>query len=167
MILSRYLVPIVVFTLILLSSCSKEDIIEYNTCSDGECSAFLIFPTEKDINGYYHVDLEWDGEFYPRFDVLVDAATTNRDFWYNGSPVVQATFDTNTTWNLQYDVLPVVQRTRIYLSSYSSTRMQAKRIVGPIPPEMKGDTIQIMATVYWEAGQGTKGREIFAKFIVE
>ena len=167
MILSRLMLIVTVFTFTLLLSCTPEEVLEYPTCSDAECGAFLIFPTEKDENGYYHVDLDWNGEHYPRFNVLVDAATTSEDFWYNGSPVVQATFDTNTTWNFQNDVLPIVQRTRIYLSTYSSTRMQGKRIVGPIPPEMEGDTIDISATIWWEAGQYTKGREVFAKFIVE
>ncbi len=151
----------------MFTSCSKEEFTAAPTCYSGDCSASLVFSQKQDENGFYHVSLNWNGQYYPRFSILVDAATTNADYWYNGSPVVQATFDTDTTWEFQNDELPIVQSDRILLSKYSEARVSGKRILGPFPPEMKGDTIQIKATVWWEAGMETKGREIFAKFIVE
>lgn len=154
-------------SVIFLTSCEPEPLPVSETCMDGECQAYLELPGYQDNNGFYHIDLDWTGEHYPRFNILVDAPLTTKDFWYNGAPVVQAHFDTDTYWQFQNDNLPVVQPSRIYLSKYSESRASGKRIVGPFPPEMEGDTIEIYATVWWEAGINTKGRKVFAKFIVE
>lgn len=161
------LLMVVLLLTFMLTSCTKEEFNAIPTCSTGVCDASLIFSQEQDNNGFYHIDLNWDGQYYPRFSINVDASTTSRNYWYNDSPVVQASFETDTTWEFQNDVLPVVQSDRIMLSMYSELRVSGKRILGPFPPEMKGDTIQIKATIWWEAGMETKGREVFAKFIVE
>jgi len=152
--------------LALTCSCTVDEY-SYHTCMDNSCNAVLEVPGTLDSNGYYHIDLDWNGENYPRFNILVDASLTNRDFWYNNSPVIQASFETDTFWKLGNDILPIVQSDRVMLSKYSETRASGKRILGPFPPEMKGDTIEVAATVWWEAGIDTKGREILVKFIVE
>lgn len=158
---------IVLVFLLLLASCEPEPVPPSNTCVDGTCSASLSLPGYQDVNGYYHIDLDWTGEHYPRFNIIIDAALTSKDYWYNNTPVIQAHFDTDTTWEFQNDIIPVVQPSRVMLSKYSDSRASGVRIVGPFPPEMEGDTIEIKATVWWEAGIQTKGREITAKFIVE
>lgn len=158
---------IVLVLLILFASCSKDDSIP-QVCYDGTCDARLEIPGELDDNGYYHIDLEWNGQYYPRFSIDTYADATDSYWWYNDQPVVQANFYTDTTWKFQNDVLPIVQQNRIYLSSKDKSNiLYGKRIVGPFPPEMQGDTIQINAVIFWDAGINYKEKEISIKFIVE
>ena len=158
---------VVLFLLILFASCSKEDDIP-QVCYDGSCDARLEIPGNLDENGYYHIDLNWNGQYYPRFSIDTYADATDPYWWYNDQPVVQANFYTDTTWKFQNDVLPIVQQNRIYLSSKDkSNTLYGKRIVGPFPPEMQGDTIEIKAVIFWDAGINYKEKEISIKFIVE
>ena len=45
--------------------------------------------------------------------------------------------------------------------------LYGKRIVGPFPPEMEGDTINIKAVIFWDAGINYLEKEISIDFIVE
>jgi len=141
---------------LLLVSCSIEEELNPPTCYGGECNATFEVDGWLDTNGYYHVDLDYNSQYYPRFNIFINANPTDPWWWYNDVPVVQASFFTENTWEFQNDILPVVQPTRIYLSQETSTRMVGKRIVGPIPPEMQGDTIYIEPEVFWEAGSASK-----------
>ena len=149
-----------------LFSCSKEEV-EVPTCINGDCDAMLSLNGLLDSNGYYHVDLDWSGKFYPRFNISVDADLTDPWFWYNGSPAIQANFYTDTTWRFNNDILPVVQGARINLRKYSDTKAEGIRIVGPIPPQMEGDTIEIQSRIWWEAGVSTQYKDFSLKIIVE
>lgn len=159
-------ISILILLLALFASCSKDDIPQI--CYDGSCDARLEIPGTLDSNGIYHVDLEWNGEYYPRFSIDTYADATDPYWWYNESPVVQANFYTDTTVDVGYDVIPVVQSSRVYLSSKNkSNTLYGKRIVGPFPPEIKGDTIEVKAVIFWDAGINYKEKEISIKFIVE
>ena len=82
--------------LILLTSCEKDDL-PPDTCPDG-CQAQMLWNYEKDANGYYHVPLDWTGEYLPYFFVDVTASEVDPFWQYNGESVVEARFDSNTSW---------------------------------------------------------------------
>lgn len=85
--------PILTF---LALSCSKTAVTP--TCLDGDCDARILFTEEIDKNGYYHVKLDWQQEYYPYFSVDVEADITAPEYHYNGDPVVTAQFDSDTAW---------------------------------------------------------------------
>lgn len=159
-------IGLLVLMLAMFASCSKDDIPQ--VCYDGSCDASLELPGNLDSNGYYHIDLEWNGEYFPRFSIDIYADATDPYWWYNETPVAQANFYTDTTIDVGYDVIPVVQSSRVNLSSRDkSNTLYGKRIVGPFPPEMKGDTIDVKAVIFWDAGINYKEKEINIKFIIE
>lgn len=84
--------------ILLLSalSCSKTTV--STTCPTGDCNATIIFTEDIDENGYYHVPLDWNQEYYPYFIVDIEADPTSPEYYYNGDPVVTAQFDSDTAW---------------------------------------------------------------------
>lgn len=83
---------------ILLFSCTKEEEAFIPLCPDGECDAVMQLPYPQDSEGNYLVDLDWDGEYWPRFDIEVLAEETSPEYWYNGEPHIIAEFDTDSYW---------------------------------------------------------------------
>ncbi len=83
---------------ILLFSCTKEEEAFIPLCPDGECDAIMQLPYPQDSEGNYLVDLDWDGEYWPRFDIEVLAEETSPEYWYNGEPHIIAEFDTDSYW---------------------------------------------------------------------
>ena len=159
-------IGLLVLMLAMFASCSKDDIPQ--VCYDGSCDASLELPGNIDSNGYHHIDLDWNGEYFPRFSIDIYADATDPYWWYNETPVAQANFYTDTTIDVGYDIIPVVQSSRVNLSKKGeSNTLYGKRIVGPFPPEMKGDTIDVKAVIFWDAGINYKEKELFIKFIVE
>ena len=82
----------------LITSCSPEELV-VNTCPDG-CDAQMVWNYEKDENGIYHVPLDWTGEYLPYFFIDVTASSTDELYHYNEEPVVEARFDSNTSWRI-------------------------------------------------------------------
>ena len=195
-----------ILALSALSACSVEDPFESGPCEYGDCDAYITAPFVKDANGYYHATLDWSREYYPYFNLDVEATRTARQFWYNESPVVMAEFDTDSyfvlgeevaftislyqpwlglwTYNgtpIPYEnttiylnqfsgtIVPVVQNdTRIYFSDDERGNFNTRRVVGPFPPTMKGDTISIFMKVKWDVGDKYHMKENFLqKFIIE
>ena len=189
-------------TTILLASCEVEPLAP-ETCPGG-CDAQMIFPVEADANGYYHIDLNWDGEYLPWFYVDVEATEVDNEYKYNNNSVVEATFDSNTSWIIGSDLiiqqpiynpffgnytsswepiptefvdvelpqytgteLNIAQGTKLYFSKKNG-KLKTRRVLGPFPPAMKGDTITLYMKVYWEAGPLSFTKDDFSqKFIVE
>ena len=184
-----------------LASCTIDPIAP-ETCPGG-CDAQMIFPIQADSNGYYHMELDWDGEYLPWFAVDVKATPIVPEYQYNGTSVVEARFDSNTSWVLGDDLviqqaiytpfgnytsnwLPIptswvdvelpqyegeeiniAQNSSIYFSERNDS-LYSKRILGPFPPTMKGDTITVYMRVFWEAGNHSILKDDFSqKFIVE
>lgn len=86
----------VLFTL-LLAACSPSD--DFSTaCPFGDCEAGMVFPVPPDINGYYHVRLDWSRDYLPYFSVDAYADPTSPEYYYNDSPFVTARFDSNLIW---------------------------------------------------------------------
>ena len=61
---------LIVFLSIFLGSCEPEseyllEIDYYPITCPGGCDAKMVFKEEADENGYYHIYLDWDGEYYP------------------------------------------------------------------------------------------------------
>ena len=81
----------------LLFSCTKEDL-PLSPCLDGDCNATMVFPVEKDSNGFYHVELDWNRPYYPYFSVDVFASKLKDQYLYNGKANVEARFDSNSYW---------------------------------------------------------------------
>ena len=157
---------LVTIGLLSLCSCEKEEVLP-DVCPGG-CEAFLELPSEIDENGYYHIDLSWNGTYYPRFSINTFATPTGEFWHYNGVSVVQANFYTDTTWEYGYDVIPIVAQTRVYLSKNENIKeLYGKRIVGPFPPELIGDTISIYMKIKWDIGDILITDHYVEKFIVE
>jgi hypothetical protein len=157
---------IVLFLLLLLGSCTKDDIFP-PICIGGDCSAEFYIDYPQDENGYYHIDLNFDQEYLPKFDIKVGATVTHPYWWYNDSPVVVAVFETDSYWRYENDLLPAVQGSRVYFKQVTRSKATTKRIVGPFPPEMIGDTITIYPTIMWDAGNAYEKQTFSLKFIVK
>lgn len=82
----------------LTTSCTPDNL-AIETCPGG-CDARMIWNYEKDANGIYHVPLDWTGEYLPYFFVDVAADETDEVYHYNEDPVVEARFDSNTSWRI-------------------------------------------------------------------
>ena len=82
-----------------LLSCSK-DALPTPSCTTGDCNAKMIFPTDKDANGYYHVKLDWSREYLPYFILDVEASTISPEYRYNDISFVQANFHSDTSWRI-------------------------------------------------------------------
>jgi hypothetical protein len=199
---------LIVFLSIFLGSCEPEpeylfEIDYYPITCPGGCDAKMVFQEEADVNGYYHIDLDWDGEYYPWFYVDVEATPVDKKYMYNNESVVEARFDSDTSWVLgdslvirvplfnpfgnytqdwvplpttwidvnlpQYagTVLNIVQNDRIYFSKREDY-LTSRRILGPFPPQMKGDTITVYMRVFWDGGENSTLKDKYSqKFIVE
>lgn len=81
-------------------------------------------------------------------------------------------------------LVPIVQESRTYFQEYQEPNKTSgyisdykptdpnkyvwtKRIIGPIPKRMKGDTITIYAKAFWEAGENSLERKTSTKLILE
>ena len=101
MVMIKHLIPLL--TLLILS-CTKPDDDFSSPCLSGDCDARLILNYPQDDNGYYHIDLDFNGEYYPRFDIFVEADDMYPEYQYNGVTVIEARFDTDTFWTVNGDV---------------------------------------------------------------
>jgi hypothetical protein len=166
---------LLVFTLAIVS-CSKDEA-RPSLCPDGGCDGSLFIPFPKDSNGYYHVDLDFNGEYLPRFDIYIEGDDVDPFYYYNDIGVVQAAFESSSYWVMDNGVeVDLVQNTTFYLNNSPSnneyiptspSRKWGKRIVGPIHPQFIGDTITIRAEIYWDGGSKSMSQLFEEKFIVE
>ena len=88
----------VTFLIVLLTSCSPDEL-SPDTCPGG-CDGQMLWNYERDANGYYHVPLDWTGEYLPYFFVDVTASEVDPYWQYNEESVVEARFDSNTSWRI-------------------------------------------------------------------
>lgn len=166
---------LLLFTIFTLG-CAPEEI-NPSLCPDGDCDGKLFLPYPQDSNGIYRIDLDFDGEYLPRFDIFVEADDVDPYYYYNDMGVVQAAFESTAYWTLSNgENLEIVQSTTLYLNNsanntdYSptiSSRKWAKRVVGPIPPSFEGQIITIHAEIYWDGGSKFKSQLFEIKIIVE
>lgn len=167
---------LLVLITVFIVSCSEEDV-RPSLCPDGSCDGALFIPFPKDSNGYYHVDLNFDGEYLPRFDIFIEGDNVDPFYFYNDMGVVQAAFESDESWVMPNGVeVDIVQSTTFYLNNSSdnteytpssSERKWGKRIVGPVPNEFVGDTIVIRAEIYWDGGSNSASQLFEEKFIIE
>lgn len=83
-----------------LQACFMEDK-KPSLCPTGNCDAKLFLNAPLDENGYYHVDLDFSGENYPRFTIYVEADDVDPYYYYNDMGVVEAAFESDTYWYIQ------------------------------------------------------------------
>ena len=151
-----------------LASCEVEPIAP-ETCPGG-CDALIIFQEQADQNGYYHIDMNWDGEYLPWFYVDVEASPVDDVYKYNNESVVEARFDSNTSWILG-DNLVIQQPLYSPFGDYTSTWQ-------PIPiswvdvnlPQFEGEEINIAqnTSLYFKEKNGKLStRRILGPFIPE
>ena len=81
---------------LLALSCSKDEFA--TVCLGGECEATMEIPGTTDVNGYHHIDLSWDQEFYPYFILDINATPIDPSQYIGGNPVATGRFDSDTTW---------------------------------------------------------------------
>ena len=135
----RAAVPFTI-ALALLTACSVQDPLDDSPCEFGDCNAFIEAPFYKDANGYYHATLDWTREYYPYFNIDIEASRTAPQYWYNNSPVVQAEFDTDSYFVLSDSIAFTISLYQPWLGlwTYSGT---------PIPHEN--------TTIYLSQFEGT------------
>ena len=170
-----YMLPhiiVLILSLFLLSSCEKDEVLN-EICVNGDCSAYFTVPYQQDSSGYFHVKLDYSGEHDPYFIIEAYATAVVPEYRYNDTSVVEAEFKGDKTLKVlianhlnSYEIIPVVQETSIYLSGNSDT-LFGRRTVGPIPPSMIGDTLNVNAEIFWDAGMQSKFKNYSLKFIIE
>ena len=164
--LRAFRAAVVLLLIIFTHACTKTPL-PPDTCPGG-CSAQMVFPVEKGENGYYSVELDWDREYLPYFSIDLIASKVNPEYHYNGISAVSAELYSNATWILESSglVVDVVQESNVYFSE-SGKNLRSRRVVGPFPPEMIGDTVTIHMEVFWDAGMNSKILRYSEKFIVK
>ena len=159
---------LLILMLLFYTSCTVEENLDPPTCINGSCDAQFVLDGVLDENGYYHVKLNWNGEYNPRFNIEILSTLTDPWYWYNGTPVVQVNFYSDNMIDTGFGQIPIVQPNRVYLSKEQENSAYGKRIVGPIPSEYKNDTIYIQPEISWEAGSKSIFKKYnFLKIIIE
>ena len=160
------------FILFALFSCTKP-YDDPTVCVTGDCFAEFSIESPRDSNGFYHVSLDYDGEYDPRFTIDGLASAISEEYRYGDQSVVSARFKGDKEIEVviaehlnQTEIIPVVQETQIYFSGNSSM-LKTKRVVGPIPSYLKGDTLNIQAEVMWDAGVESIFKNFSLKIILE
>ena len=160
----------------IITGCSAED--DYPPlCPDGDCNGKVYLPYPQDSNGVYRVDLDFEGEYLPRFDIFIEADNVDPYYFYNDMGVIEGTFESSSYWTLPNGVnVDIVQSTSLYLNNSAHNneytpslpnRKWAKRIVGPFPPSFEGELITINAEIYWDGGSNYDIENFQIKFIIE
>ena len=116
---------------VLLTSCSPDEL-SPDTCPGG-CDGQMLWDYEKDANGYYHVPLDWTGEYLPYFFVDVTAS------WcvtcqFNKNTVlktkdIQTFFKDNKFSRTEYDAYQcaVFELSRLLVLCFRHYKEQTKR----------------------------------------
>jgi hypothetical protein len=129
------------------ASCTPE--IFTPLCEYGDCNAVIRSNFTKDINGYYHAELDWSLEYYPYFVLDIEADRTSKEYWYNDQPAVTARFDTDTYFILGDSVAFVIPLYRPYggLETYGGVPIAVQDTIvyldqfeGTIVPVIQKDT---------------------------
>ena len=164
--LRAFRAAVVLILITLTHACTKAPL-PSDTCPGG-CSAQMVFPVEKGENGYYSIELDWDKEYLPYFSIDLIASKVNPEYYYNGIGVVSAELYSNSTWVLESSglVVDVIQESSVYFSE-SGDNLRSRRVVGPFPPEMIGDTVTVYMEVFWDAGMNSEILRYSEKFIVK
>ena len=160
------------YVLLAVVSCAKSDL-PPDVCVGGDCFAKFSLGVPIDSNGFYHIPLNYDGEYDPRFTILAEASAINSEFRYNDVSAVSATFKGNKRVEVSVvehlnitEFIPLVQESAVYFSGNTSV-LTSKRIVGPVKRELKGDTLTIQVKVVWDAGLQSQNKTFSLKIILE
>jgi hypothetical protein len=86
----------IIFSLLFFFSCEKEDPV----CITSDCQGHFFLDYEQDSNGYYHVPLDWTGQYLPRFNIYIEGSKTSYKCQAAGNSIIYAYFDTDTYWAL-------------------------------------------------------------------
>ena len=107
-----------VFLIVILTlSCNSEENFDELTadsvCLNNDCDVIFGFKNEDgtnpnspddssyilpDNNGYYHVELNWDQRYWPRFMIDVYSNKLKEEWLINNEPFVTARFNSNKSW---------------------------------------------------------------------
>jgi len=146
-------------------------LLTFNVFSQENLDVDYFVKGKKDKNGYTHIKLNWDGEYWPRFTIGLYADTQDKEHWYNGTPVITSVASSDKEFDMgSYGTQEVVQSTKVYYNLdpnvKDGSKAYSKRIVGPFPPEMKGQAITVYVSTSWD--MGGKSHKILEelKFIV-
>lgn len=147
-------------------------LLTFNSFSQDNLDVDYFVKGKKDKNGYTHIKLNWDGEYWPRFTIGLYADTQDKEYWYNGSPVITSVASSKEEFSVgEYGMQEVVQSTKMYYNLdpnvKDGSKAYTKRVVGPFPPEMKGKPITIYVSTSWDLGGKTHKIVEELKFIVK
>jgi len=95
-----WLTLLLISFLAIFQSCFNEDD-KPALCPAGDCEAQLVLNAPLDDNGYYHLDLNFSENTYPRFTIYVEADDVDPFYYYNDMGVVTAAFESDTYWYIQ------------------------------------------------------------------
>ena len=150
-------------------SCQKDDLPPTDICTNGECDATMIFPVQRDANGYYHVPLDWSREYLPYFSVDVRASQVIPEFRYNDESVVRANFDSDTSWIIGDSLVMTVPIFRPFTGDWNQSG-------SPLPVGWQDISLNQFAgievniaqptTIYFsKKGQAMESRRVLGPFI--
>ena len=86
-----------------------------NNCIDDVCDAKMVLYYPKDSSGFYRIKLNWEGPYYPRFNLYVEAKK-----YKTGNSIISARFDTDTYWVLGDSIAFVVPLYNPFTSLYTN-----------------------------------------------
>ena len=164
--LRAFRAAVVLILIAFTHACTKTPLTP-DACPGG-CDARMIFPVEKDQNGYYTIDLNWTGEYLPYFIVDIEATPVDPQWRYNDYSAVEAEFTSDRWWVLGDPQvwMNVVQDETVRFREIGG-KLRSKRVIGPFPPSSEGDTITIHMEVFWDAWEKSLFKNYSEKFIVK
>lgn len=118
------------------------------------------------VSAEFDSNLEWTiGE-----ELVVPLTQYNpfqSNYSYSGAQFASTTFEKVLNFFKGVKV-NIAQRTEIYFQKKNDGRFVTKRLLGPFPPQTKGDTITVFMEVFWDAGNNSVLKSHYKeKFIVE
>jgi len=130
---------------LLFFSCEKEEAV----CSTGDCKGQMFLDYEQDSNGYYHVPLDWTGQYLPRFNIYVEGTKTNYRCQAAGNSIIYAYFDTDTYWALDENFAITIPLYNPWLGPYTDpngNKLISLRDTTIVLSQFKGTLIPIVQT---------------------
>ena len=151
-----------------LLSCSK-DALPTPPCLGGDCDARMIFPADKDANGYYHIKLDWSREYLPYFIIDVEASTISPEYRYNDISFVQANFHSDTSWVIGDTLVMQVPLFKPFTGNWTQTGNLIPSSIVDLPlTQFAGIEVNVVqsATIQFSEDNGVlKSRRVVGPFI--
>ena len=126
-------------------SCDQKDPV----CITGECQGQMYLDYTKDNNGYYHVPLDWSGQFLPDLIFMLRGSKTTTRCMAADNSIIYAYFDTDTYWALDENfaiTIPLYNPFTDLHSGKNGTNPISTRDTSIVLSQFKGTLVPIVQT---------------------